>query len=141
MTDNTINNSQWQVYDGGQSYVFSNQTKVELPDYFTPNALVTLTVDTNCSTTKRLGDDSTYMQQKQNCASGAALPTTVPIITSTPLLYPNPSNGVYNCMLNGSVAKADEIIVNNIEGINIASFKNASQFDISMLPAGVYFYS
>jgi hypothetical protein len=59
---------------------------------------------------------------------------------TAPLLYPNPSTGVFNCMRSGTVAKADEIIIYNTQGAQVSSFKNAQQFNLSSAAAGLYVY-
>ena len=56
------------------------------------------------------------------------------------MLYPNPSNGVFNCMQSGVAAKVDEIIIYNTQGAQVSSFKNAQQFNISSATAGLYVY-
>lgn len=61
-------------------------------------------------------------------------------VAPAPVLFPNPSTGVYNCMMNGSIVKADDIMVYNLMGTKIAGFKNASQFNISNAAAGLYLY-
>jgi len=127
---------EWEVVDMGRTLKFSNQSVVELPDYSSPNAVVTLSNGTNCSVTKRIGDDANYLKAKQACASGAALPAK----TSKPVVYPNPSTGVFNCLQNGTALAATEIIVTNTQGARIGSFKNVKQFDISNVPAGLYMY-
>ena len=55
-------------------------------------------------------------------------------------MYPNPSAGVFNCMQNGTLAVADEIIVYNTQGIQVGSFKNAKQFNIGSATPGLYIY-
>lgn len=60
--------------------------------------------------------------------------------TALPVMFPNPSTGIYNCMLNGSVVKAEEITVYNLQGTKVGSFKNASQFNIAAVASGMYLY-
>lgn len=67
-------------------------------------------------------------------------PEAGPVAATAPLLFPNPSTGVFNCKQNGSTVIAQEIIVYNTQGTKIGSFKNANQFNISNAAAGVYFY-
>jgi hypothetical protein len=126
----------WEVYDSGRWLSFENQTAVELPNYSSPNAIVTLKNGDNCIVTKRIGDDEKFLRAKEACASGAPLPN----IGVTPVLYPIPSHGIFNCMQNDAVLIADEINVTDSQGLLVGSFKNAKQFDISQLAAGVYWY-
>ena len=126
----------WEVTDMGRTYTFSNQRVVELPDYSSPNASVTLTNGNNCSVTKRLRDDNQFLKDKQACATGAPLPE----VKADPVIYPNPSTGNFNCSQNGMLLTADDIIISNAQGARLASFKQAGQFNISQLPAGLYWY-
>jgi Secretion system C-terminal sorting domain len=59
---------------------------------------------------------------------------------TAPVLFPNPSTGVFNCIQNGSSAAADEIVVYNTQGVKVGSFKNTRQFNISNAAAGLYVY-
>lgn len=128
---------EWEIVDLGRTLKFSNQSEVDLPDYSSPNAVVTLKNGTNCSVTKRLSDDAKYLRAKEACASGAALPASGSL---NPVIYPNPSNGTYNCLQNGAVLTANEIIITNVNGTRVGSFKDVKQFNISNMPAGVYLY-
>jgi len=129
-------NLEWEVNDLGKTYKFSNQSVVELPGYSSSNAIVTLSNGSNCSVTKRLGDDTKFLKAKETCASGAVLPGSSP----APVLYPNPSNGIFNCRQNGTVIAPKEIIISNAQGARIANFKDINQFNISNAPPGVYWY-
>lgn len=127
---------QWEVTDMGRTYTFSNQRVIELPDYSSPNASVTLTNGNNCSVTKRLRDDNQFLKDKHSCATGAPLPE----MKENPVIYPNPSTGNYNCSKNGMALTADDIIISNAQGDRLANFKQAGKFNISQLPAGLYWY-
>lgn len=129
-------NLAWEVNDLGKTYQFSGQQVVELPDYSSPNAVVTLTNGNDCSVTKRVGDDVNFSKAKQACANGAALPE----IAKTPVLYPNPSTGVFNFLQSGALLTADEIIILNDQGTRVGNFNNVKQFNISKVPAGVYWF-
>ncbi len=129
-------NLQWEVYDAGRWFKFENKTVVELPDYSSPNAIVTLKNGSNCTVTKRIGDDEKFVRAKEACASGAALP----YVSAKPILYPNPSNGIFNCLQNDAVLIADEISITNAQGVLVGRFKTARQIDIRQLAAGVYWY-
>ncbi|MFN8306491.1 MAG: T9SS type A sorting domain-containing protein [Ferruginibacter sp.] len=138
-TLNAVSNTaqlEWKVVDNGRTYTYQGK-QVELPEYVSPNAVVTLTNGSGCSVSRRIGDDAAYQKAKQACASGAPLPGG-----STPaaMVYPNPSTGVYFCRQDGIPQAATEICVTNTQGTLIARFKNVSQFDISKAPAGIYLY-
>jgi Secretion system C-terminal sorting domain len=130
-------NLQWEVSDMGRITKFENQTVVDLPDYSSPNALITLTNGEDCSVTKKLADDPDYLKGKQYCASGAALPVQG---SPTPVLYPNPSTGVFNCMQNGSVKTVDEITITSAQGVRVGNFRDVKQLNIAAAPAGIYMY-
>jgi hypothetical protein len=127
---------EWEVNDVGRTWYFSNQSVIELPDYSSPNAVVTLTNGNNCSVTKKVSDDANFLKAKQACASGAPLPEE----QLDPVIYPNPSAGVFNCFKNGTAVIANEIIISNAQGARIGNFKNVNQFNISNVPAGLYWY-
>ncbi len=59
---------------------------------------------------------------------------------TSPQLFPNPSTGVFNCMQNGITTKVDEIVLYTTQGVQVSSFKNAQQFNISSFAAGLYVY-
>lgn len=127
---------EWQVIDIGSSLKFSNQSVVELPDYISTDALVTLTNNGHCSVTKRLSDAADYLRTKQNCTSAVSLPER----RLAAGLYPNPSTGVFNCYQNGTLQTAASITITNSQGLGVADFKNVKQFNISNAPPGIYFY-
>ena len=80
-----------------------------------------------------------YAERKpcgNGCGGGAS--STVSIVS--PVLYPNPSHGIYNCLQDKGVIVADEISIINAQGVQVGSFKNEKQFNISHLAAGVYWY-
>ncbi|HMK03111.1 MAG TPA: T9SS type A sorting domain-containing protein [Ferruginibacter sp.] len=130
-------NLKWEITDLGRTTKFENQTVVDLPDYSSPNAMVTLTDGEDCSLTKRIGDDAGYLKSKQSCASGAALPAPG---SEIPVLYPNPSRGVFTCLQNGSVRAMDEITVIDPQGGKVANYRAAKQVDLTAAPAGIYIY-
>ncbi len=135
-SSSSASNLHWEIYDLGRWTYYSNQTTVELPNYTSPNAVITLKNGSNCTVTKRLGDDDKYLKSKEACGSGAPIAA----VNGTPVLYPNPSNGIFNCMQNGSVAFAEEIMVTNAQGLKLCSYKDVKQFNISNVAAGVYWY-
>ena len=127
---------EWEVTDLGRTYTYSNQRIIELPDYSSPNAIVTLTNGINCSTTKKLKDDDKFLKAKQTCASGGALPDAAIV----PAIYPNPSTGNFRCMQNGVELTANQVIILNAQGTHVAVFNNIKQFNISNVSAGTYWY-
>ncbi len=129
-------NNKWTVNDMGKLYTFIDQPAVELPDMLSSNAVITLTGGGYCTVIKRIGDDMNYIKTKEACVSGSPLP----VVFLKPVLYPNPSNGIYNCLQNGEALTADEISITTAQGVRVAGFKNARQFNISQLAAGVYWY-
>ncbi|MBK7305753.1 MAG: hypothetical protein IPI88_01205 [Chitinophagaceae bacterium] len=44
----------WEITDAGNTYTYKKQRVVYLPDYISPNAVVTLNNGSNCAVTKRL---------------------------------------------------------------------------------------
>jgi Secretion system C-terminal sorting domain len=130
-------NLNWEIADRGNITKYSNQATVDLPDYISPNALVTLTNGEGCSFSKKLNSDAKYLRAKEACASGAAFEING---TVQPALYPNPSTGVFNCMQNGAITAADEIVIYNTQGTQVGKFKNARQFNINDSAAGLYIY-
>ena len=127
---------EWEVTDLGRTYTYSNQRIIELPDYSSPNAIVTLTNGINCSTTKKLKDDDKFLKAKQACASGGALPDAAIV----PAIHPNPSTGNFRCMQNGVELTANQVIILNAQGAHVAVFNNIKQFNISNVSAGTYWY-
>jgi len=129
------NDLNWQVNVGGYIVKYSNQSSIDLPSNISSSAVITLTNGTSCSIVKTLANDAQYLRDKEACGGNSAS-----IKTTTPVMYPNPSAGVFNCMQNGTLAVADEIIVYNTQGIQVGSFKNAKQFNIVSATPGLYIY-
>ena len=128
---------QWQVYDAQKWYYHNNVKEVELPGNISPNAVVSITGDNNCFTTKRIGDDLQYLKEKTACASGAPL---VADVVKT-ILYPNPGTGVFRCRKNGESVLAEVITIYNTSGLKVANFTNTQEFNITHLPGAIYFYT
>jgi hypothetical protein len=130
-------NVQWEVYDAQQWHYYQNKQQIDLPASISPGAIITLRSGANCTITKRLGDDEEYLRQKTACATGAT-----PVSTDTKvIIYPNPGTGIFKCMQNGGPVIAEEVNVFNASGLRMANFTNTQQFNISSLPAGMYFYA
>ena len=126
----------WEITDADKTYTFSNQRVIELPGYISSNAIVTLTNGINCSLTKDLGNDEKLKSAKQACENK----TEITGISIIPVLYPNPSTGNFKLMQNGTRLVANQVIIINAQGNNVAAFGNTQQFNISNLPAGMYWY-
>ena len=133
---NISSNLQWEVFDLGRWTYFNNQSTVELPNYTSPNVVITLKNGKDCMVTKRPADDAKYLKAKEACGSGAP----IGLSQATPVIYPNPSTGIFNCLQDNNVLIADEIMISNAQGLQVGSFKNVKQFNLSNLPAGMYWY-
>ncbi len=72
------------------------------------------------------------VKQEEKPAAGSNMPV--------PVMYPNPSTGIFNCMQNGAAVNAENITVFTTQGAKMGNFKNARQFNITNAPAGVYAY-
>jgi len=81
-----------------------------------------------------------YAQRNAYSKPQAAEPAAAAGNIVVPVMYPNPSNGIFNCMQNGTAATADEIVVYNTQGTKVGSFKNARQFNITNAASGLYVY-
>lgn len=123
----------WTVTDAGNTYTFADERVVELPDFISQNATVTLTTGLNCSATKKISDDGQYLKNKNACAS-------IPAITAVPVIYPNPTTGTFRFMQNGANFTANQVFIINGQGNTVARYNNAQQVNISHLPAGFYWY-
>ncbi|MFZ1453024.1 MAG: T9SS type A sorting domain-containing protein [Ferruginibacter sp.] len=126
----------WEITDGGNTYTFNNQRVIELPDYISKNAVVTLTNGSNCAMTKKIADDEDFEKNKQACGAGQEMSA----LTITPVVYPNPSNGIFRFMLHGADLIANQVFIINGQGNTIAVYNNVRQINISHLPAGMYWY-
>lgn len=134
---NNNNNIQWEVYDANK-WVYYTTPTIELPAYVSPNAIVILKTGTGCFTMQRLGDDEQYMRLLENCATGAPLPE---VAKGKPVLYPNPTTGIVNCMRGGIMTAFNDMSITNALGRQVATIKTAYQFNIGHLPAGIYLYT
>jgi hypothetical protein len=126
----------WEVYDLSKWFYYDTRI-AELPNYISPNAIITLKTGNNCNATQRLGDNEKYLRQKEACASGASL--SVPELN--PVLYPNPSTGIFSCLQDGIPVKFEEMTITDNKGIKLAVLKNDRQINISSFVPGIYFYS
>ena len=128
---------EWTVTDFGKTYTYGNKRVVELPENSSTNAVVTLTNGSGCSFTKTIGEDETYMKLKKICANGG---TAMPEAGIIPVVYPNPSTGNFKCTQNGADVIANKILIYNAQGNNLVIFNNVNKFNISNVPAGMYWY-
>lgn len=127
------NELNWLVNDRGTVTKYSNQSSIDLPENTSTSAVITLINGGGCSLSKTLADDAQYMRDKESCGGSTA-------INTVPVMFPNPSTGIFNCMQNGALAIADEIQVFNTRGNQVGSFKNTKQFNISSAVPGLYIY-
>ena len=126
----------WEVYDGGRWMYYGNEKEIDLPDYVSPNTMVTLFSGSNCSVSKRIADATGYYTAKEACASGAPIPVADLSLT----IFPNPSTGIFYVAVNGIRQYAKEITILNILGKTVFRSKNTNQADLSLQPAGIYLY-
>ena len=131
-----ITNPEWKVVDGGKTIYYKTQHTVTLSSNISPNAIVTLYGDGVCAVTKKLKDDPVYLQQLQECGAGAPVQEA----NLKALVYPNPSRGTYNCMINNQPVIPEEIKIFNANGSTAARFSNTGQFNIGHLSSGIYIY-
>ena len=126
---------QWKIEAAG-NIVYYKQDTVLLSEDISPNTMVTVWADNICSTARRLASNAMYIEQKSRCASGGAVaPPSVKIA-----VYPNPGAGIFYCQQNGNPVVPQSIIITNSAGCRQAQFFNTGQFNITHLPAGIYFY-
>jgi hypothetical protein len=130
----------WLVNNDGTILKYSGKNSIDLPGKIADDAVITLSNGSSCVFSKRLGDDAAYLKDKENCAAGTERGTAVTTVPVQPVMYPNPSAGIFNCMVNGQPVNADEILVFNTQGTKVGSFKNVNQFNLSNTTAGMYLY-
>ncbi len=129
-------NPKWEIYDLGKWHYYSTPV-VELPEYISPNAIITLKTGSNCSKTRRLGNDENYQRNRESCASGSGLP--VPAAVQQPGWYPNPSaNGIFQCRTANTSLVFDELQLTNSAGVPVAQFKKDNRINITHLATGIY---
>ena len=126
----------WEVYDGGGWTYYGNETEIDLPEYISPNAMVSLFSGPGCSTSKRIAEAAGYYAAKEACASGAPLP----VADLSLAVYPNPSTGIFYISVNGIRQYVQEISITNVVGRIVYRSKNANQADLSLQPPGIYIY-
>ena len=129
----------WEVRDGVHLLTYSDVKEVMLPNFISPNAVVTLFGSGNCSTKKKLSETPGYLQLRATCASGAPLPAPAELLIA-PVVYPNPSNGTFRVRINNAGLKAEKVVILDARGQNVSRFTNTNQFDLKHLPAGIYWY-
>ena len=127
---------EWEVTDAGNTYTFSGRRVIELPDHISQDAAVTLTNGSSCAITKKIADDEKFVKSRQACE----VVHETPAITLIPIVYPNPSTGIFKFMQNGVDYTASQVFIINGQGNMVAVFNNIKQFNISYLPAGMYWY-
>jgi hypothetical protein len=128
---------EWNITELDKSYPYGNQRIVELPGYISTNAVITLCNGNGCSITKTIADDEKYMKSKKLCGLSNA---PMPEAGIFPVVYPNPSTGIFKCTQNGANVIANSVLIYNSQGNSLAVFNNVNQFNISHVPAGIYWY-
>jgi hypothetical protein len=76
-----------------------------------------------------------YAKRKEKAIEIEAIQTS-----SAPVIYPNPSSGIFNISNDHSFSAVEEIRIFDMTGKMVGSFGNVKQFDLSDLPSGAYFY-
>lgn len=125
----------WEVNEGGKQSRYLNKTTLQLPSALSPDAVVTL-FSGNCQLSKRLGDDGQYTKALESCSGK----TETPGEAAVPVVFPNPSNGIFFCQENKKPVQVNQLQVLDLQGREVAGFSNVSQFNISHLPAGLYVF-
>ena len=126
----------WEVIDKGRSVFFENQAVIDLPVSTANDIIITLTNGSKCSLTKRTADDPKYVLAKEACNKEFSIAG----IAKVPVLYPNPSTGVFNILLNGMIQRASKIEITSSEGIRVGSFSDIKQINICNVASGIYWY-
>ncbi|MEO7264988.1 MAG: T9SS type A sorting domain-containing protein [Ferruginibacter sp.] len=127
---------QWEVNDNGRMFYYSIKA-FDLPDYISPNAMITLVADNQCSSTRILKEEENYFKKKEACASGAMMPGN----NTHPVLYPNPSNGLF--FINdesGAATMATSICVFDALGRQVVNQQVGTQINLKHAGAGVFVY-
>ena len=75
-----------------------------------------------------------YAEPKPEAAS-------LPVLPGSTLVYPNPSNGVFNFKKNNASLVLNRINIYDPKGVKVAEASNTSSIDLSYLPKGVYIFS
>ncbi|MEO6405273.1 MAG: T9SS type A sorting domain-containing protein [Ferruginibacter sp.] len=130
------NSYKWEVSDNGRMLYYSTK-EVDLPDYISPSAIITLVADDQCSITKILKQEDNYFLKKEACASGAMLPVN----TALPVLFPNPSNGIF--YINdaaGAATVAHDITIYDVAGRKVIMQPIGSSINLSHSSPGVFIY-
>ena len=129
-------NYSWEISDISNHFFYSAK-EVDLPDYISPNAVVSLVSSAHCSSTKFLKEEPNYHQKKEACASGAF----VPGINATAAVFPNPSAAIFYIQdQDGSATAATHILVLDVWGRNVLQTAASSSINLKNMPAGIYFY-
>jgi hypothetical protein len=75
-----------------------------------------------------------YAEQKPEAAP-------LPVQQQNATVYPNPSKGIFNFKKDNSPLIFNKINIYNSQGKQVTESGNAGSIDLSVLPAGIYFYS
>ena len=137
----TLNNQpiQWEIYNQGSWSTFNQKSTVELALNISPLAIINTRAANGCVFRMKLQDIVGY-QTGMNVCQGVVEPAPVPALNMGLKVFPNPSTGLFNFSQNNLPLQADELLIYNAEGAQVARFKGVSQINIHHLPAGIYFY-
>ena len=125
----------WKVNDHGRLMSFGNQLVVDLPEGTSKEISVTLFNGPDCSTTKRTADDQAFIRKYASCSAAFDLGVFNPVV------YPNPSDGIFKILQKAADQAANEVLVTNALGELVGIFRDTRQFDISHAAAGIYWYT
>ena len=125
----------WEINDHGRIMKFDNQMIVELPSGISRDISISLFNGTDCSTTKRTIDDLVFTRDYESCTGGQAA------VNPAPVIYPNPSTGLFNVLQKGNEQIANEVLIFDAKGLKVRYFREIKQFNISQAAAGIYWYS
>ena len=129
-----VSGLQWEIHDGLRSFNYSKVKTVDLPAVLSAHAVITLR-NGSCSVTKISGEIKGYISSFSVCASASQ-----PHQDNKFVVYPNPSNGVFNFKKNNSSLIFEEVKIYDAHGKMISRLNSTGTVDLSDVPAGIYFF-
>ena len=127
----------WQVINNGVLTQQNNANNILIPATINSAITIALIENSYCTTYKNILDDAAIINalllcnKTNNAGHNAQVALTI---------YPNPSIGYYNITFNKKTTIIQQINIYNSTGKLVANFTQAAHFNISHLPAGIYFY-
>jgi Secretion system C-terminal sorting domain len=136
--DNAGNSIQAKLVSGQDSSLFY----LEIPATASGNFCQASTMGTYNLQFVNISNQLWYAQKQSTAKKNTGEENVLnePVAAIVPVMFPNPSAGIFNCRVNGIVTKADEVAVYSLQGTKVGSFRNTSQFNISSMSAGLYIY-